>query len=356
LPIVSLSILTGCWNTDVADLADGPLDYTPRVEAPHGWLVENLDDPLTCPDGQSAAITVVYPSDPEAALSVSLLLHSATFDYVLEPLIDNPIGAEHYRTPPALNRDWALRRVFTTIGMYVDQETSDDLNGALAVSLVEQGSVLVVPSNCWGDFWHNASDLAGNDASIDLFDRNGRSLAEWSWLAMTDPAFASQAGVDLPDSVFQTDHYMIGLSEGGRGVGELFAMGYQPKAFLIDSSPDDLNSYYDQPELYADVLLGLNRIFPGGASETDGASLANVPTFPDRLSFIYSSLDGSIPAGSQSAALARLEAFPEAWVYDTASQHHVQTGEDVDLSRSSVAWMMNTEPYDPDAEEPDTGS
>ena len=50
----------------------------------------------------------------------------------------------------------------------------------------------------------------------------------------------------------------------------------RPEAVLVDSPPDDLSVFLDDPGLYASVVEGLGRLFPGGEPATRSGSLAAI--------------------------------------------------------------------------------
>jgi hypothetical protein len=332
--------LAGCFDTTLATLPQGIVEFVPASGGPAGWVVETneMDASITCPDGQIAQWLAVYPEGATAPMPVAVVLHSGAFDYLTGASPTDPLSGTSFQPEPRLNRDWAVRRVFFTLGMYdeVDVETS---TGTLAAALANHGVAMLLPVDCWGDWWHNEAGTADNAFVDDHFYRNGRFMADFTWRLAAEPGFASANRIALP---FTPDGqvYAVGLGEGGRGVGELIVAGATPTAAIVDSSTDDLRPYYEQPDLYQPVIDGLNRIFPGGANDTITASLANASPLPP-IVYVYSSLDAQIPVGSHDPALARLGGRDDATIIDAAVQKHVLLNDDAALADQAVTTMTS---------------
>lgn len=337
---LGLLILTaGCFGPeDPATLPVDAVPFDPAIGAPEGWVVTPYELPLACPNGEWSSLYVVAPDVPTAApLPVAVVFHSGSFDYVRVPDAADPLAGPHFRETDKLTRDWAVRRVFATLGMYPSDDPIEPHNGALPAALVEAGIPIVLPANCWGDHWHDYQGIAENDYGADLFSRNGRAAAEWSWRALTDPTFAVDQGIELPITVDATQLYAIGQGEGGRAVGELLWAGYTPAGVAVDSVPEDLRVYWGNEALYADVVAGLERVFPTGADETPiGALSWAVP--PAKTAYLYSSQDDVLPVGIHDHAVATLTAGTH-WVDDSQDRVHVRTAADLELSRQLVTYL-----------------
>lgn len=299
--------------------------------------------PLICPDGQKSTVTLIRPKDGLSATSTTILFHSLSFDFNYVE-----VGAKkQYRDPTSMTRDWALRRVFTTIGHFVDDNPEDDLTGAMAQALVEQGSQVILPANCWGDLWHNQLlDEYTNNVDEDGFVRMGGEAAKWAHSLATEVDFGLGTQVPFSNDLITNRVYAVGLGEGARAVGELLAKGIQLNGAVVDSSPDDLSVYQDDPETYATIGLGLERIYTVDGKPTSDASLAVVPDLPTRTVYIYSSLDEQIPYEIHAQAVTRLQESEEHWVHDTIERGHNQSGTQLPLARQAVAHMMNAPTFE----------
>jgi hypothetical protein len=337
---VWLALATGCWKTERSSLPEGQVAFEPAAGAAEGWIVQTLDVPIECPDGENSHFYLVYPEGTTTSLPVAVVLHSGSFDYVPLPSAVDPLSGTHFQEESRLSGAWATYRVFQTLGMYPDDDLYEDTTGALPAALTEQGVALILPGNCWGDWWHNYQSLADNDFAADRFYRNGRAAAEWAWRTASEPGFAEQNGITLPISFVSGEAFAVGIGEGGRGVAELLNAGYQPNGVLVDSTIDDLRPFWTATNngLYSGITAGLLRMF-AGMEDTYLTSLADAPWLPPRTVFVHSSLDPQIPAGANDAILGRLATQPEAWVYDAALPSHVITQTDLELARQAVAWM-----------------
>jgi hypothetical protein len=91
----------------------------------------------------------------------------------------------------------------------------------------------------------------------------------------------------------------------------------------VDSPPDDLRLYYADAGLYADVVEGLTRIYfdPPGPDAANSGSMWSAP-LPDRVAYVFSSLDATYPIGIHTAAVNRL-APGDAFVEDPQVERHV---------------------------------
>ncbi|MCO4746027.1 MAG: hypothetical protein KC912_14625 [Proteobacteria bacterium] len=348
-----LVLLSGCWNGEPSSLTTGETAFTPDAGTLAGWRVQtfdmgNEDDAFACPDGSGNHFYIVYPDDAEGPQATAVLLHSGAFDWVVEPDPTDPLAGDHFSTDNRLSGEFSAGKVFATLGMYPDIDEEEASTGALALALAERRVTLVIPGNCWGDMWHNRAEDAENDTVTDGFLRRGGDAAAYAWRFASEPGFPTAQRI-TPPVAFDTDAlYLVGLDEGGRGVTELLADGASPAGVLLDSTADDLAPYYADTVLYEPVLVGLNRMFPDGESSTVVGSLHDTATpLPDRIAYLYSSLDGSQPSGSHEAAVTRLETAaaevdgPTVWINDTLQATHVGTASDTALAGQAADFLLD---------------
>ena len=335
--------LTGCIRTDYADLPVSTVEVTPAAGGPSGWLAEQftIDPSITCPNGDVASFYVVYPEGVTTPVPVALILHSGPFDYITgDPPATAPLAGQALQSPTRLTDEWASRRVFSTLGMYDDGDPEAP-TGALVADLMNRGVAMILPANCWGDWWHSHQSVQDNDFATDHFYRNGRFLSTFSWRIATEPGFATANRLVMPVTFDSTRVWLIGLGEGGRGAVDVMAAGLaKPTAALIDSSADDLRPYYDSPELYQPIITGLDRIYTGGRDTTQEDSIAGLDSSAlPPVVFVYSSLDTSIPTESQNAALQRLAGGGHT-VIDTQMTGHVFTNQDPAVAAQALDALL----------------
>jgi len=338
-----LLIGQGCFSSLTHPTPDFNNDFSPRSGSTiEGLVVETFDLPLVCPDGQASTVTLVRPDAEAPPTSTTLLFHSAAFDFTYVE-----VGAhKQYRDNSALTRDWALRRVYTTLGHYIDYVPDDDPTGAMAQALVEQGSQLIVPGNCWGDLWHNGYEYGErNDEASDGFVRSGRDAAQWAYRLATEPGLAAAEGIHTTHPLASGPVYAVGFAEGGRALGEILTAGGALEGGITDSSFDDLSIYYAEPEAHPTLVAGLERIFMDPSQRTS-ASFATVETLPSRTVYLYSSLDDWVRPEVHTKAVARLSEHAQHWVTDLAAPVHNSSSHDLALARDAVAHMMDRVPYE----------
>ncbi len=341
--------LAGCWKLELAGVSESLLEFEPEAGAPAGWLVATIDSSLECPDGSSTAFHLIYPeSASDQPLAAAVLYHSGSFDFVLAPDAAAPLDGTHFAEPSRLEASWALRQVFVTLGMYPDPDPLAVNTGLLPALLAERGVAILLPTNCWGDLWHNRPGFAESDFAADFFLREGRVAAEWSYRAAVDPFFAEALQIELPIEIDPDEVYVIGLAEGGRAVGELLALDtdddgepdFRPAGALVDSWSDDLRVYFADPTLYGNRVAGLVRIFPGGAPETVKGSLHS-SALPPRFGYLYSTADAEVPLETHAALLSRLVSEPAAWVHrDDGQIHGLLNGFDPLLTEDAVEFLL----------------
>jgi hypothetical protein len=346
LGLLALGLSTGCWNGTPSTLETDEIDFTPDAGVIEGWRVQSQDIPdLVCPDGSSARMYIVYPADASGPQPAAVVLHSGALDWVIVPDPTDPLAGDHFASPSRLSYDFGVGKAFATLGMYPDEDADESSTGAMTLAMAELGITLVLPANCWGDAWRNREGIRDNDTPTDGFVRRGGDAAAWAWSFISEPGFPTANRVTPPVEFDTGALYLVGLGEGGRGVTELLAEGAAPAAATIDSTADDLRPYYADNELYGDFVVGLDRIFPDGeASVTEGALLDENTTLPARFAYVYSSLDGSLPATTHDAAIARLEGQTDATVLiqDTLAAAHVSTAADSAVAAVVADFLVGT--------------
>jgi hypothetical protein len=340
----------GCWKDDYAEIPEGVLAFQPEGDAPLGWVVAPFEIDLECPDGAPAKFHLLYPEDADATPGpLAVLYHGGSLDYVFAPDPNDPLAGTHYANPSRLTSEWATREVFSTLGMYPDQSPLPVNTGALPVALVERGVPVLLPANCWGDLWASKSGGADNDFVQDFFFRQGRAAAEWAYRSAVDPVFAGALGIELPIVADPAQTYVIGLLEGGRGVAELLSIDndadgtadYHPAAVLVDSSPDDLGPFYENPALFSATVEGLSRIFPEATGDLTSGSLASAP-LPARVGYVYPTLDARWPDETHLAAVERLSAVPGSWVHaEPTGTGFLNGGGPASLTRDAVTFLLD---------------
>ncbi|TNE92560.1 MAG: hypothetical protein EP330_01045 [Deltaproteobacteria bacterium] len=341
-----LALATGCWNGEPSSLETGETDFAPGAGEIANWRVQTQEmDGLTCPDGSAAKVYIVFSTENATAQPAAVVLHSGALDWVLEPDATDPLAGDHFNDPNRLTLDFGAGKAFATLGMYPDADANEASNGAMALALAERGVTLVVPTNCWGDMWRNQAGGRDNDTTTDGFVRSGGEAAAWAWSLISEPGFPSANRITLPVEIDTTALFLVGLGEGGRGVTELLADGAVPTGAMVDSVADDLGPYYADTELYADIVVGLDRIFPDGQASVAAGSLGDDATpIPPRMAYVYSSLDGNLPASTHDAAIARLEADTTnaVLIQDTLGATHVATASDSAVAGLVADFLLDT--------------
>ncbi len=343
LPLL-LTLLTACWKLDPATLEIEAVAYEPlnAAEAPSDWVISTFEMPFICPDGETTDMFAIYPSSPGGAVPTALLLHSGSFDYIDVPVQSDPISGEHYADPDLrLTREWSLQRAFATLGMHRNEDAQENHQGSLPLALANAGVAMVMPTNCWGDHWHNSGDDAGRaNAASEFFTRQGYDAAEYGWGAVE-----GSNGVTLPFTPDPNALYMFGQGEGGRGVTELISDGAQPDGAMVDSTADDLAIFWENPSVHQARITGLERIWPDGATATDAGAMHNVAParFPDRFLAVFSQLDARVPASTNAKLIATIDGLGDDTRYDSwdiGISRHVATAGDPALARDAVDFVL----------------
>lgn len=341
--------LAGCWKDELAELPPGILAFEPEAgPPPEGWVIEPLPVDLDCPDDTQANFYLLYPeamAGTGVPMPVATLYHSGSFDFVFAPDPVDPLAGTHYAEPPRLGSEWANRQVFATLGMYPDMD-AEVHDGALPLALAEAGVAVLLPTNCWGDLWHNAPGVVDGDFSSDFFFRSGRAAADWGHRFVVDPAFAELLGFTMPITADPDRTYLIGLGEGGRAVAEVLnltnARGepqFSPTGVLLDSPLDDLRFVYDDPTSYGNLTVGLDRIHQDGVEGVASGSFHAVTNLPDRVGYVYSPTDPSVPVETFTASVGRLR---NVWVQSYDEPRHVLLNSTSQLgaARNAVDYLV----------------
>lgn len=325
-------VLAGCWKVDRAVIEAGAVDFSPSGVTVQGWTVRESPIDLECPDGRPARLVLVHPVRPDGPVPTALLFHSGSFDFVQDPTPGSPLEGEHFARPDRLEMPWAVRQAYATLGMFPTQTVGEVHDGSLPAALVDAGVAVIVPTNCWGDWWHNASGASDNDFEADLFFRNGRSLADFAWQLAEDPSFGPNVGAELSFEPDPDALYAIGLGEGGRAVGELLHLGHVPRAVAVDSLLEDLSTA--QPA----TIEGLMRVFPDG--DLARGAVNSAPELPP-TAWIHSPIDPVLPAGSQDLVLARLAQSDVHLRIDGTTATHVLSNRDPELADQVVDFLLD---------------
>ncbi|MCB9681427.1 MAG: hypothetical protein H6733_08135 [Alphaproteobacteria bacterium] len=362
--------LAACWKIDAVTASADRVAYLPGVGAPEGWWVEGFSIDLACPDGQLARTYVVYPDsadlrlDPAAAgIPAAIVFHDGPFDYVVAPTSDDPTAGATFRTEegddPRLNLEWAAQRVFAGLGLYPNFDADAVHAGSLPAALAARGVVSIWPANCWGDWWHNRRGIAENNFPVDLFFRDGRTMAEFTY-QVANGTFTAGGGLDLPVAIDTDRLYMVGLGEGARAVSELLALTdagggplYPAQAVVVDSLVDNLRVYSDNSVAgYQPIQAGLNRIFVGTNPNT--ASVAAIPSanLPARLGVLLGDNDPFVPDTANDLVDQRFGTTTdpakrvggttlEVWRYQGSNLAHPLSNADAGLAKA-VADFLTT--------------
>jgi hypothetical protein len=316
-------------------LPEGPSAWEPWIQAPADYEVVRLESPFECPDGAPAELVIVRPAPAAGPAPVAVLLHEGAFDYAISPTPEAPLAGPTWRSPTRLGAPWAVRRAWAVAGLWTTDDPAIDHAGALPVALAETGHVVLIPGLCWGDMGANAAD----NAALDGFARNGRVLVTWTWRAATEPGFLAAEGVDPG---FEPDPARALLAAAGQGARGAAAILHdtslaRPASLLLDSVEDDLDPYYDDPASWADVVAGLDRIWPGGRTSAQALRVANA-TRPPRTALVLSAADPRIPAGTIDELSIAIQQ-QGGRVVDTSQARHVQMASDIVLARDTVMWL-----------------
>lgn len=369
--LLFLSSLLGCWKEfeqlPQVDINKIPFEH-PLLEN-NATYVSILDSALICPDGQSAPIFVVYP-ESETPLPVAVIFHSNPVSFITE------FERSNTQLPDRLGSAWVENKLWETLGLSKNpQDLYEDNQGYLPVALANGGFVQIYPGNCWGDYWHsdpnthpNLEHIALSDiedtaseeaeAAFGEFTRYGRSMANQTLRAISDPAFAEEFGLDFPQSIDAQEQHWIGLGEGGRAIiGLLEQESVQsnlPTSIIFDSTPFDLQPYIDEPEAFPLESGTIARVFVGeeGYPISDLSLYSwNRVSYPSRVAVLWSNGDSKMPKAAIEDAVTGIS-VSEYWTEDQNKSGHVFLNRDFELAQRAVQFMNTGSPILPQTEEP----
>ncbi len=332
---LALVFLGACF--DVQDYAEyefnvSPFDnaYLDRGEATmEVWLMSGY----TCPDTDTARVYLAYSNDIETPAPLAVVLHPDAFDYVRSDgsTFSSEVGEDR------LTVEWAANAAEKILGIYGSSPSSHN-PGALVAELVRSGFYVVVPTDCWGDLWHNT----GDNQYTEGFLRYGLYLADdsLSWAL-------NRLDVD-EDKIL-----LAGLGEGGRGVVDLIGFGWDEQAILIDSSPDYLPPIFGDPA-NADFIEGLDKIY-GGAGLTEDelqAVVGEVSLYAEVTDghvsptiYLYSANDDFVDVELTRPAKNAIEDhYPTSMYYpdmEIAESRHISTNTYRSTAEEVVEWLVD---------------
>ena len=307
-------------------------------------VIQRFDLTLKCPDGEPASFHLVYRTELETPAPAVILLHSGAFDYVIEPGEDGPLSGLHYHAESRLNRDFALRKVWETLGLQIDDlDPAENNLGTLPAALANRGVVQFIPGNCWGDLWHNEEGVVVNDLELDGFNRNGRTIANWMLRLLSEPDFAESQDVAWPTGIDASQIYLIGLGDGGRGVRELLLQpGPSIAGAAVDSVPDNLDAFVSRPVDFEDEIDGMARIY-GDLSDIGSSSFANDTPLPERFYYLWSTSNPQMPIAASQPAASALRGQLGVVVKNTGASDHVLSNSDMVIAEDLVTFLLGPE-------------
>jgi hypothetical protein len=238
-----------------------------------------------------------------------------------------------------------------------DVDPSEVHTGALVTALAQNGVMVLLPANCWGDLWHGYywQDGRENDYDTEQFERYGLAAAAYMVRNAIDAEFAVEHGL-LPLDVDPERIALVGLGEGGRGVGELLwwlaesvYSDTRVSAVMVDSSPDYQGYYLGLPGAFADEITGLERIWDGATDRVDAYSLQaflSQTQYPrPRTMVVWSTYDPAVPAdtltGLVDTVAALAETAPDSYLVDgIAASAHVHSNADMPLAFDVVDFLF----------------
>ncbi len=173
----------------------------------------------------------------------------------------------------------------------------------------------------------------------------------------TDEGFASDHDVGLPLQVDPDQIALAGLGDGGRAVAELLWLltdssyaTHDLLSIVVDSTPDDLSYYNEQPALFADYITGLERIFDARIDNLADYSLdsylAHDNHYEPRTMLVWSEYDPVVPAGSVEDLAAAVQERADAdsstaAVEEMGASAHVFSNKDMPLAYDVVEFLYD---------------
>ena len=307
-------------------------------------VIQRFDLTLDCPDGEPSSFHMVYREDATEPAPVVILLHSGAFDYVLKPGEGGPLSGVHYRVDSRLERDFAVRKTWETLGLQIeDMDPAEENEGTLPAAFANRGAVQLIPGNCWGDLWHNEEGVVVNDLELDRFNRNGRTIATWMLRLLAEPAFAESQSVSWPVDIDGSQIFLVGLGEGGRGVLELLNLpGPTIRGAAVDSMPDNLDAFVSNPVDFQDEIDGLERLYVD-LTDIGDSSFAGDVSLPERFYYLWSSSNPQLPLAASQPAASALRGKVGVVVENTGQAGHVLSNSDLEVAEAMVDFLLGSE-------------
>jgi hypothetical protein len=242
-------------------------------------------------------------------------------------------------------------KVWETLGMHPQIESTETNTGALPVALLNGGIAAFYPINCWGDLWHN-TESQPNDTALDLFPRSGGSFAAWMAQVIQNPEFAASEGLGFDFELSDGGLHLIGLGDGARGVVSLLKGDTPPSVagILIDSPVDDL-SFWAQDRAFSAEKAGLQRIFNYSSNAPDWnawtlKALIN-QGYADgaKVGLAFSKADPRIPFPEKSLQnlIAAIDGHEEGLLLESTATAHVLLNSDLSAAESAVRFLLGQE-------------
>jgi len=351
LPIVTAFNLAGCWKPygDLTSLDFTAIAYENEYLVASDVVISSFDTKLICPDGEKARFYAVYREHQTENAPVAIVLHAGAFDFVHDTASTSTYSGDNYRSDSRLNRNWAVSKIWETLGINPNPVDAAESNlGTLPAALADNNMVQLYPGNCWGDLWHNQADMYNNDVSIDGFSREGRTLANTMVQIIIEQSYAGELEFSVPVNLDRTQIYLIGLGEGGRGVAEIL----EENAILIqgvflDSSPENLLPFVQDPDVYEEEVTGLERIFfEEDLDDIDQWSIDSIEAIdklPERVGFFWSDADPRQPSETMAETAEILSDVEGAFVWNSGQAGHIFLNGDQSLARHAVDYLLTGE-------------
>jgi hypothetical protein len=344
-----LTLLLGCWmdSSSLPALNIDVINFTNEYLEADKTVVYLLDSSLTCPDGEPAPFFFVDPGNADPG-PVAVVFHSGAFDY------KDPIEEGQSFDPAGrLLSDWSSSRIWETLNLsrqVLDTAVTD--LGYLPTALANAGVAQIYPSNCWGDIWHNGSQIQPNNSDSEGYSRQGLDMADFTLKVLTDATLAEESGFEFIQAAIDPTQVMwVGLGSGGQAIIELLSQGNAaPSAVLFDSVPADWTPYLSGDFGYEQE--GLNRIF---GSELPIDFSLDADLLPQRTGWIWSNGDSQHPVDTLRSGATLVESIG-GWVVDTNTVGHIFSNQDWSLAQSSVNYMLNGTAESDENTEVDTAS
>jgi hypothetical protein len=337
-------LLSGCFKLadEMSVLNTTLIPFDNEFVTADDAVIQSFQTELLCPDDSPATFHLVFQPSATEPAPVVILLHSGTFDYVMDPGEDGPLSGQHYHAESRLSGEFATRKVWETLGLQItDLDPAENNLGTLPAAFANRGAALLIPGNCWGDMWHNEEGSQFNDVSLDGFPRNGLTFASWMTRLLSDVSFADTMGISWPTPLDASSMFVVGLGEGGRGVMELLKHSTSPtfSGAAVDSVPDTLSAMIDNPSDYKDEREGIRRIF-GELEDIDQHSFAAGVDTPERFYYLWSSANPQLPTAATEPATLALKGQMGVVIHDAQIQDHVLSNSDMDIAEDLVTFLL----------------